>query len=98
MDQLGIIGFSCLTKGEYGVRIIESTQKLHLKTRRCIHIYCRCGRRWMNDGGFMIEQYKRLLKKLDYIGKDLNSELIEKAYRFAMEAHKGQKRNSGAPL
>jgi guanosine-3',5'-bis(diphosphate) 3'-pyrophosphohydrolase len=52
----------------------------------------------MNDGGFMIEQYKRLLKKLDYIGKDLNSELIEKAYRFAMEAHKGQKRNSGAPF
>jgi GTP pyrophosphokinase len=51
----------------------------------------------MNDGGFMIEQYNRLLKKLDYIGKDLNSELIERAYHFAMEAHKGQKRSSGDP-
>ena len=45
----------------------------------------------MNDGGFMIGQYKRLLTKLDYIGKDLNLELIDKAYHFAMEAHKGQK-------
>lgn len=31
LDQLGIIGFSCLTKGEYGVRIIESTQKASLE-------------------------------------------------------------------
>lgn len=52
----------------------------------------------MNDGGFMIEQYNRLLKKLDYIGKDLNLELIDKAYHFAMEAHKGQKRSSGDPF
>jgi len=31
LDQLGIIGFSCLAGGEYGVRILESTQKASLE-------------------------------------------------------------------
>lgn len=31
LDQLGIIRFSCLKKGEYGVRIFESTQKALLE-------------------------------------------------------------------
>jgi len=52
----------------------------------------------MNDGDFMIEQYNKLLKKLDYLGNGLNLELIDKAYQIAMEAHKGQKRSSGDPF
>jgi len=31
LDELGIIGFSCLAKGEYGVQISESTQKVLLE-------------------------------------------------------------------
>jgi guanosine-3',5'-bis(diphosphate) 3'-pyrophosphohydrolase len=46
----------------------------------------------------MIEEYQRLLGKLDAIGKEYNRDLIEKAYRFAKEAHEGQKRSSGEPF
>ncbi|NLN65394.1 MAG: bifunctional (p)ppGpp synthetase/guanosine-3',5'-bis(diphosphate) 3'-pyrophosphohydrolase [Clostridiaceae bacterium] len=46
----------------------------------------------------MIKEYQKLLQKLDSLGKEYNIELIEKAFRFANEAHEGQKRCSGDPF
>ncbi len=46
----------------------------------------------------MIEEYKRLLKKLDSLGKEYDREMLDKAYQFAKKAHEGQMRNSGDPF
>lgn len=46
----------------------------------------------------MIEDYNRLISKLKSIGKEYNWELIEKAYKAALEAHDGQLRSSGEPF
>lgn len=46
----------------------------------------------------MIEDYNRLISKLKSIGKEYNWELIEKAYKAALEAHDGQLRSLGEPF
>lgn len=44
------------------------------------------------------EQYNKLLAKLKSTGKEYNWELIDKAYKAAVEAHAGQLRSSGEPF
>lgn len=46
----------------------------------------------------MIELYQRVINKLDSMGKEYNRELLDNAYKFATEAHDGQKRSSGEPF
>jgi len=46
----------------------------------------------------MIDGYQKLLSMLDSIGREYDRELLDKAYRFAKEAHEGQKRSSGEPF
>ena len=38
----------------------------------------------------MLEEYNRLVAKLKSIGKEYNWELLDKAYKVALEAHDGQ--------
>ena len=46
----------------------------------------------------MHEEYERLIAKLKSIGKEYNWELLDKAYKAAVEAHAGQLRSSGEPF
>ncbi|NLM10532.1 MAG: bifunctional (p)ppGpp synthetase/guanosine-3',5'-bis(diphosphate) 3'-pyrophosphohydrolase [Clostridiaceae bacterium] len=46
----------------------------------------------------MLEEYNRLVAKLKSIGKEYNWELLDKAYKVALEAHDGQLRSSGEPF
>ena len=46
----------------------------------------------------MIEEYQKLINKLDSMGKEYNRELLNKAYAVAKEAHEGQMRSSGEPF
>lgn len=42
--------------------------------------------------------YNNLIAKLKSIGKDYDWDLLDKAFKFACEAHEGQKRSSGEPF
>ena len=44
----------------------------------------------------MLDQ-KDLIKKVKNYNKFLNPETLSKAYKFALDAHKDQKRDSGYP-